>query len=292
MNDSNIIYLSDYKRNKCHNKALKTLLDNLEQQYSLKSLIDCIISKATNKDNIECGNNTELNKIISTICKEIDVSEIFDCILDVQGEEQNININKSLNQNNGNDEEKNKRISLSTTLEEEPIEIKDINNNNPININDDDDENNSDIISLSESDDNNNLEKIIVNGLEKYSHTDKKGKKIKVIHINSDENNNEFDKKVEKFKNLSFHCSIIQGEYYKYKLKLVNNKGFAKYICFNPNCEGYGMYNINNKTFTLLKEHNCDNNNYCCYKNMDSQDKIYYSYMVNNNIEEMQILND
>jgi hypothetical protein len=293
MNDSNIISLIYDNENNYNKKTLKSIIDYLNKKYSLKILIDCIISKTTNNNKNKYNDNSELNKIISAICKEIGVVEVFKCLLSYKGEDQNNSIDQSLNLNKGNEEETYKRVSLSTTFEEEPIEISENNNDNTITINEDD-EDNDNIISITDSEDNNNLDKKIINGNEHYSLTDKKVNKIKIININSDEKTNKikiFDK--NRLKNLSFHCSIIQGEYYKYKLKCINSKGIAKYICFNPKCEGYGIYNINNKMFTLLKEHNYDsNNNYSCCKYMDFQDKIYYSYMKNNNIEEMQIIND
>ena len=226
---------------------VKLFLDNLIEKYYLKEIIDCIISETT-----LCYNNKhkkELEDIISLICKNTSIDNIFKFILELEDQK---NIDK---------EESQKRISLSTD-EEEFCHQK---INNIINISDDDIDNEN-IINLTDSDDN--------------MKENEKNNDLKII-----KNKDYYDK--NKTKDLSYHYSIINGECYKYKLKGINEDGIAIFICFDKNCESYGIYNLTNKMFTILKEHN-----YSCNKNFNSDDKLIFSYMKNINIEEMQIVND
>ncbi len=304
MERSDIISTSNNHKNKYHKKALKSILENLRQKYSLKQIIDCLIFETTTKkENYKYIKNNELNNIISLICSDIGTLDVFKCILDIQGDEQDNNIEESIKIDKGKEEEKNKRFSLSSTFEEELIEINDNNNNNIINIDDDEEEEYNNIIHLTDSEDSDNMEKIIIPyGYKSTAHINNEDRKLiskKRLNINSHQNKSvekmiNFKKLLNKFKlkDLSFHCSLINGYYYKYRLKLINlSKGIAKFICLNPKCESYGIYNLNTKMFTLIKEHNI-NKNCSCLKIMDSKDKIYYSFMKNNNIEEMQIIND
>lgn len=236
---------------------VKLFLENLIEKYSLKEIIDCIISETT-----LCYNNKhkkELADIISLICKNTSIDNIFKYILDLE-DQKNI-IDK---------EESQKRISLSTD-EEEFGHLK--NNNNIINISDDDMDNEN-IINITDSDDNIN-----------EKDTDLKIIKNRDYSFSKNINNK------NKMKDLSYHYSIINGDCYKYKLKGINEDGIATFICFDKNCDAFGIYNLTNKMFTILKEHNV-NNNYSCNRNLNSDDKIYFTYMKNINIDEMQIIND
>ena len=98
----------------------------------------------------------------------------------------------------------------------------------------------------------------------------------------------------EKKKKLDYHCSLINNIYFKYKLKPnfhKGNKSIANFVCCNPKCPGCGIYNLKNKMFTLLRGHDIKDNYSSCIK-MDDKDKIYYSYMKDHGIVELQITNE
>jgi hypothetical protein len=245
-------------KNMSNEIMVKLFLDNLIEKYSLKEIIDCIISETT-----LCYNNKhkkELVDIVSLICKNTSIDNLFKYILEFEDQK---NIDK---------EESQKRISLSTDEEEFGHQNQNQKVNNIINISDDDMDNEN-IINLTDSDDN------------MKENENKDLKIIKNRDYSFSKNYNLNDK--NKSKDLSYHYSIINGECYKYKLKGINEDGIATFICFDKNCESYGIYNLTNKMFTILKEHN-----YSCNKNLNSDDKINFSYMKNINIEEMQIVND
>ena len=233
---------------------VKLFLDNLIEKYSLKEIIDCIISETT-----LCYNNKhkkELADIVSLICKNTSIDNLFKYILEFE------------DQKNNDKEESQKRISLSTDEEENQNQKI----NNIINISDDDMDNEN-IINLTDSDDN----------MKENDNKDLKIIKNRDYSISKNYNLNDKNKK----KDLSYHLSIINGDCYKYKLKGINEDGIATFICFDKNCEAYGIYNLTNKMFTILKEHN-----FSCNKNLNSDDKSYFSYMKSINIDEMQIVND
>ena len=302
---------------------INLILENLKQKYTLKEIIDAIISETikgkNDKENYYTNKSSDINSIISFIYKKIGALRIFKIILDIQSKEDKNEIRKIKESNLINrkrKEDKNERkniLSLPSTVEEDPYEYNI--NNNIINLNEEDDNNNlnTDIININESDDenNNNNEDAIfsINDNEPLNRINseikirdksyKLGEKenIESFYINSNKINYKEKCFLEgskiltnKINNLSYHCSIINGIYFKYKFKSFDKKGIAKFVCFNPKCGGYGIYNLNNKMFTLLKEHNYFNNSFCS-KNMDRFDKIYYSYMKINHIEELQITN-
>ena len=328
MNSLNLISLSELSDNSNVNISkeitVKILLSKLREKYSLKQIIDTIIAETTkpkNENNNINNDNNELNKIISLICNDIGTLKIYKYILDIVGKE---NKNTKLNKDEKNNININKNCSLSSKIEESFIEIDNDNdddnynnNNNIINLDEEDDDNddNEEIINISDtdSDDITSEDNIMISLCENESTTyvEQKGRKTELksnkkrikkkskkhISLNKHKSNTEqkyikIKEKMlrKKIKNLSYHCSIINGEFYKYKLKSFNSKGIAKFICFNPKCEGYGTYNINNKNFTLLKGHNIENNE-CSFNIMDSPDKTFYSHMKDNDIDEMQIVN-
>ena len=241
-------------KNMSNEIMVKLFLDNLIEKYSLKEIIDCIISETT-----LCYNNKhkkELEDIVSLICKNTSIDNLFKYILEFE------------DQKNNDKEESQKRISLSTDEEENQNQKV----NNIINISDDDMDNEN-IINLTDSDDN----------MKENDNKDIKIIKNRDYSISKNYNLNGKNKT----KDLSYHYSIINGDCYKYKLKGINEDGIATFICFDKNCEAYGIYNLTNKMFTILKEHN-----FSCNKNLNSDDKSYFSYMKSINIDEMQIVND
>lgn len=301
------ISLSNDEVNNLEEKTIKLLLEKLKQIFSLKQIIESIISETTisEKEKSNKNKNNELNNIINIMCKKVGVIKLFSFILEDTEKVENLEQKNKIKNNL-----KNKTISVSSTFEDEIIEInndEDINDvkifdNNIIKVDDED------VIKLTDSD--NSIDNKIINIYE-----NEKKFNNGMDDVNSElkrkrkRDNNEYcDKKHiiksvekclkknnelihEKIKNLHYHCSIINNFYFKYRLKSISNKGFAKFICFNPKCPGIGIYNIKNKMFTLLKGHDIKKNSNSCV-NMDVKDRIYYSYMISHGIVEMQITNE
>lgn len=94
-------------------------------------------------------------------------------------------------------------------------------------------------------------------------------------------------------KNISYHCSIIDGNYYKYKkLEEPIEKNRIKFICYNEKCESFGFYNIKDKTFELWKPH-WDGYTIHCYQDlMSEKDMKNYNYMIYNNVNEIQMYDE
>ena len=331
MEFSHIIDSSTLDGNLSQENIIKLILAKLKQKYSMKKIIDNILSESVNKDNKDKNNNNELDNIISLICQNTGASNLFKYLIDISKNHNNL---EKENKISIYGEENNKRISLASTIEEDLININPDINDNVINIKEEDDYNNindhnqelinfqndddlnlkdkdlevidlgedDDVISIDDDNDIDNYiledkeEIVILSEIDEKNNNKKLGiKNEKIIKGNNRISSldkykiNDEQKNQKKIKNLSFHLSILQNYFFKYKFKSYNNKGIAKFICCNPKCMGYGEYNINNKLFTLLKEHNISQNLSCT--KMDDDDQIYYSYMKNNNIEELQILN-
>lgn len=291
-------------KNKLEEKTAILLLEKIRQQYPLEILIDSIISETTKPERKIIGENknNDLNNIIKLIYEKIGAIAIFKWLL---GKENKNPKEKALTINiEEKDDDKNKGLSLSSTSGDDFIEINnDINyiNNNIININEDDEKMNETIINITDNDDN-FFENTMKSLYEKENIFENKEKRLELKIKNNINNKDIFSLKkfqmkspekciiINKINNLDYHCSLINGNYYKYKLKSINNHGIAKFICINHKCLGYGVYNTNNKLFTLLRGHSIDNS--CSNINMDIKDKIFYSYMKYHHIEEMQLTNN
>ena len=305
MNDLNIASLSkdNNNENKSENNTIKIMLEALKEKYSLKLLIEAIISETTvpieekEKNNSSNTNaKSELNTIISIICQKIGVTEIFKYILDIHDNkneaQKNDNKNKQFLNLKINNEEKEKdnyintEIASETKVEEGTADK----NSNLISLNEEEG-NKDEIIYIEDSDNSiaNNGGKSEFKIIKNLNNKEIK-KKSNNTHSEKKFNQDNISKKNKETK-LYCHCSIINDIFYKYKLSSINNKGIAYFICINPQCKGCGIYNINNKTFTLQKGHSIDNNeNNCCgNNNLDIKDKIIYSYMKYYGIEELQI---
>ena len=95
-----------------------------------------------------------------------------------------------------------------------------------------------------------------------------------------------------KTKDITYHCSIIEGIYYKYKNDNKINQNLIKFVCINPSCASWGIYDTNDKTFTLQKEHWVNDTIICYHYSMTKQDKKNYKYMIAHNVDEMQMYID
>ena len=129
---------------------------------------------------------------------------------------------------------------------------------------------------------------IINNNIIKENHDKEKDKireKIKMIQKTKQKKNFKIEK-------ISYHCSIISGVYYKYKPKKMINKKLIIFICVNPKCDSWGIFDKEEKTFTLQKGHWADDSIICYHNSMNKQDIRNYNYMTSNNLDEMQTFHD
>ena len=108
--------------------------------------------------------------------------------------------------------------------------------------------------------------------------------------INNKENNADITKGKFSINRISYHCSNINGHYYKYLCEQFSSPNEIKFRCFNDKCKAWGIYDISDKTFTLREEHWFENS-IDCYE-MNEQDKNNLAYMKNNKIDEIQMYND
>ena len=228
---------------------------------------------------------------------------------DINSENNNNDIN---NINNNSIEQEDKAIDLSESddnssdsvllfVDLNNIPTEDINKTKDI-INIDNDKSDNNII----IDNNDNINKtisepIIINNIQKKS-----PKKLIAENINNNDKSMIINKELEKIrrihmvnnqrnfkvKDISYHCSIIEGIYFKYKILSKINQNLVKFVCINPKCHSWGIYDTNDKTFTLQEGHWADNTIICYHKSMTKQDKKNYLYMLYHDLDELQMYND
>ena len=92
-------------------------------------------------------------------------------------------------------------------------------------------------------------------------------------------------KKVYDPSKVFYHCSIIEGIYYKYIKEYIKEKEII-FICINPKCKAWGIYDLEDKTFRLMKEHYNGKSIFCCKKYMTDQDERNKKYMIKNKVYE------
>ena len=272
-------------------KSLKSTLKQLIKKYTNISVIDsincCILNERRKKKK---KLNSELDSFIYKIYLKFGPFILFQTILTLKENDQINEIIKF-------DEEFNnevKIISLASTSEDEVF--LDINK----------DEINKRYHSSNENNDKKYKENVVIDINDNYK--DKKidlreeeEQEIEEVEYNS---NNYLDKysdeniKIKKLKkqknkfrlsNISYHCSLIKGNYYKYKkVKFIKNTQIL-FKCYNPNCKSWGIYDTIDKTFMLMKPHWTGNTIFCYKHLMKEQDWNNYDYMVKNNVEEIQM---
>ena len=99
-------------------------------------------------------------------------------------------------------------------------------------------------------------------------------------------------KRIYKLKDLSYHCSLIKGIYYKYRLHKIVSAKIIIFHCVNAGCDAWGIYDKTDKTFTLQQYHMVGDSVVCYHNNMKKQDKNNYLYMKENKIDEIQMYKD
>lgn len=260
------------------NNETRQTFEDIIQKYPLKKIIDCIISVTTlnsNKSSIE--ENSELTNFITYFYKEYGAQGLLSYLLNMNSDPTS---NNFISENTDS-----KKESGSSTVDEE-IMINDV-----IHLSDNIEDMEEDIIDLNEDNDEDNYISLVENIPKKEGA--KSEVRTKKVHFQKKDIPRIIsEEKVvrKKKKKLSYHYSLINGKFYKYKLYEYNGqKGIAKYICFDNGCNGFGVYDTKNKTFTLLRLHE---NKCLSDKGCDFYDKLSYEYMKMNDLEELQVLND
>ena len=309
------------------NSTIKLILDKLMKVYSLKEIVETIIAEATkSEEEKESNEKNKFNDLIGSMWKRVGSIKMLKYILGEKIEpveyiEQKKEQAKELKEKQKKGQKKGyKAESISSTVEDEVIELKnddddDINeirvvDNNIIKVDEDDEEQ---FVTISLKDSDNNIDNKIIpiydneqkcnysrvgfnSELKRKRKRDTKTYSVQKYRIYSVEKcvrkNKDFIN--EKKKKLDYHCSLINNIYFKYRLKPnfhKGNKSIANFVCCNPKCPGCGIYNLKNKMFTLLRGHDIKDNYSSCI-NMDDKDKVYYSYMIDHGIVELQITNE
>ena len=292
---------------------LDSIIKALIEKYSLKEVIESIIHtiNPTKKSKAKEKENSELDSRINEICQMEGAIKMIQVLIQLKNVKKNRIKKASVVSNE--EKEKEKFIEIGNNKEKEK-------NNNPINsINkrSKSNENIVDVIRITDEDsknsgkinnnNNNNIthDNIIIeiddnylgNGEnkveneEKIDLNDKKLNNSNYLEItsNNDHSNKKGiitqPKKVYDPSKVFYHCSIIEGIYYKYIKEYIKEKEII-FICINPKCKAWGIYDLEDKTFRLMKEHYNGKSIFCCKKYMTDQDERNKKYMIKNKVYE------
>ena len=294
--------------------VIKLILQNLIDRYSLKNIINDIISiTKQNEKQLKLKDKIPLNPedIISILYKNVGSIKLYQCLLDISEKPPQINrISKKKTLKKENFINYSNIKSPFSTVEEEKYLNNNTKNNKFSNIVIEIEENteeplfnhhhNDKILSLSENgttvyeikDGGKSELKKNRNGIVRKRKREEPPTSIHNNGIYSESKLVDVPKKLGKvYENkLGYHYVLERGNIYKYKAKDVDNdKEIAKFICDDPKCNGYAEYSIKNKTFKLLEEHNIPSDEHLYNKNMVFQDMNILNYMMEHNIEDLQL---
>ena len=272
-----------YNEENCEEKKIS--ISTIEEENVIENHIE-----AKEIMEIEDNTNIEKNKVINLIeNKNYNINENV------------INLNEEENENNNNKKNQNENKEVIINY----INNNYLNKNNTIDLSESDDNSSDEVlpfVNLNEipEKDSNNINQIIdlnkMNTLseQKEESPQRISEERKSINLNQNKEIQILKKNIKKYKieDISYHCSIIDGKYYKYKFDKRINKHLIRFICYNPNCESWGIYDANDKTFTLQKIHLVGDSIICYHNFMNAQDKKNYSYMITNHVEEIQMYKD
>ena len=292
---------------------VNAMLNCLIEKYSLNKVMNRIIFLMTFRGK-ENNINGDLDLVIEQILDREGSLNIIKAILESKIDEDKEGINASIKINKEN---KIKQISSlpSNKVKEKFIPIHQDNkniNNKSSNSNED----STEIIILEDDEsrnNKNNKDKKIANDIiidinDNYINKENKKEEndeiidLKYNKLNSSNyieinSNNDYANKTSKTKRrfassqISYHCSVIYGYYYKYYKKFQYKNNFF-FQCDNPECNGCGIYNKNDKTFRLIDGHLFGNSINCYKKLMNEQDYRNFRYMKKYKVNEIQMYND
>lgn len=280
--------------------TLKSSILNLSLKFSSEILIQNIVFYTSPNRKVFSKNSKkrdlELYNGINQMYQNFAPLKIFETLLNEEIKEKNNDISETKNEV--------KVISMeSTSVDENFIDIDNIQNDKSTKSNNDYDivikdekENAKESDDIKEEEIKINPGDIIIDINDNY--IDSESKNETNMEISDEELNSSNYLEINpntKFniKNISYHCSIIDGNYYKYKkLEEPIEKNRIKFKCYNEKCESFGFYNIKDKTFELSKPH-WDGNTIHCYQDlMSEKDMKNYDYMIYNNVDEIQMYSE
>lgn len=291
-------------------EALKSKLKQLIMKNTNISVIESIFSCIDNEQRKKKKKlNSELDSFMNKIYLKFGMVKLLQTILTLNKKDkvnEIINFDDDINNNDA------KIISLASTSEDEVfLDINGYENNKRHHLHHSNKKNNQENrYNINSNSNKKYKENVVIDINDNYKDRtinlseEEEIKEIEEIeHYSSNyldnypyENKNKLKKKKNKFKlsDISYHCSLIKGNYYKYKKDKLISPGNTQILfkCYNPNCKSYGIYDIIDKTFILKKPH-WTGNTYLCYKHlMKEQDWNNYNYMIKNNVEEIQMYLD
>ena len=294
----------------------ESMLKELIEKYSLEKVVKSVIISVTSKRKRE-KEISELDSRINQICQMEGPIKLLQVLLELKNvKKKGINTipmasneekekEKFIEINNSNNKEKEKekndnsinKISNSNEKIIDVIQITDDDSKNTGKLNNNNNNNtNSDNIIVDINDNYLGNDDNKVENEEQINLKDKKLNSSNYLEINS---NNDHSKKksiipqpkVYDLSQISYHCSIIGGIYYKYIKEYIKEKEII-FICINPKCRAWGIYDIEDKSFTLQKAHFNGKSIFCCKKYMTSQDERNKNYMIKNKKVEMLMYKD
>ena len=310
----------EYEEDISREKVLKLILQNLVNRFSLEVIINDIISVTKSKENqliIKDKNPLNSTDIISIIYKNVGSIKLFQTILDINSEPNEIPKSHKNSEKTTNYSNSPLNSPPNSSIEEENPQKSSPNispNNNP-NINNDNEGDNVVILidnNQNEETINNNIipldENETINAKKKDGTKSelKKTKKIRKknnnsinmsdpVHyygINSETKLSKAHKKARTNyeQKLGFHYTLEKGNFYKYKIKnIVERNKTIIFVCDDIKCKGAGEYCIASKTFKAFKRHNVSFKNHSYIKKMVARDMNIFKYMKENSIEDMQL---
>ena len=299
--------------------VIKLILQNLIEKFSLVKIISDVISITNIKEwQLKLKDTIPLDSrdIISIIYKNVGSVKLYKCLLELSLErKKNQKSEKKLNSPNKKKEiflnfAAKKSLLHSPTISEENNKMntscdtsknfrRKIKKDIIISISDDEENNNNNnIISLNENDNEAFSDEIKDDPLKKNKDRKKKKKMKKKILKKKRKINNSESKLVDAKKNsegdyinkLGYHYTLEKGDFYKYKVKDIDKKKeIVKFICAEPKCAATGQFMVNNKMFKLLKAHSISSNEHKYNRDMEIKDINILNYMVDKNIEDIQL---
>ena len=299
-------------------KVLKLILQNLINRYSLPVIINDIISVTKNKeDQLILKDKIPLNSddIISIMYKNVGSIKLFQTILDLYPEPNEIPKNTKNSEKTTNYSNSPLNSPPNSSIEENPqISSANISTNNNTKNCDNEDDNVIIVIDNNQNEEtrDNNIIPLDENETTVVKINDGTKSELKKSKRNKKKNNNilnisdsvhysginseiKLSKAHKKIRTnyehkLGFHYTLEKGIFYKYKIKnIVERKKIIIFICDDIKCKAVGEYYIESKMFKVIKGHNISFKNHIYIKNIDVRDMKIFKYMKENLIEDMQL---
>ena len=118
-----------------------------------------------------------------------------------------------------------------------------------------------------------------------------------VIHLVEEEKliKNEKKEKNEKKNNMSIGSHYNKGDnglIYRYQVFKLDGKGNAIFKCYDDKCVGEGIYDLNSKTFNVIKEHDMKHKEHDYILRCDKNDEKVFKEMNKTNKNDAQVFKE